>query len=123
MIDCFTPSERKTATRYSLVFDDGRGNGLCFPCDVNGVLLEPVNDGARANYQYALAHPEQYARYNKVVKESWSYWKPAHGICHCGAKVELVNEYMGACQCHRCGQWYNQSGQEVLPPEEWEENY
>lgn len=121
MIDSFTPSERKTATRYSLVFDDGHGNGLWFPCDEEGVLLEPVNDGARANYQYALAHPEQFARYNKVVKYSYSYWEPAHGICHCGAKVELVNEYMGACQCRRCGQWYIQSGQELLPPEEWEE--
>lgn len=23
-------------------------------------------------------------------------------ICHCGEKVELVNEYMGACRCIRC---------------------
>lgn len=43
----------------------------------------------------------------------------AIGECKCGAEVPLMDQYMGACECPGCGQWYNLSGQELLPPEEW----
>ncbi len=49
------------------------------------------------------------------------YTKPAVGRCECGAEVELRNQYMGACECSGCGRWYNLFGQELLPPEQWEQ--
>jgi hypothetical protein len=30
---------------------------------------------------------------------------------------------MGANECPHCGQWYNVFGQELLPPDQWEEDY
>ena len=51
------------------------------------------------------------------------YREPAHGICRCGEEVTLIDEYMGSCQCENCGQWYNLFGQELLPPNQWEEDW
>lgn len=30
---------------------------------------------------------------------------------------------MGACQCPKCGKWYNIFGQALLDPEFWEDDY
>lgn len=54
-------------------------------------------------------------------REANGYKPPAYGTCHCGGTVELTDEYMGACECPNCGQWYNLFGQELLPPDMWEE--
>ena len=37
--------------------------------------------------------------------------------------VYLYDRYRAACQCPKCGRWYNLFGQELLPPEMWEEDY
>lgn len=121
MIKNYVPSEWRTNYEYNLVFDDGQGNGFAFPCSEAG---EPMlNDCNRENYEYCQAHPEQFVRFNKVVKDSWRYKVNAHGTCHCGEVVELYDEYLGACHCEKCGQWYNLFGQELKPPAEWEEDY
>lgn len=131
MLKNYTPAKWVEETYYELVFDDGRGNGLCFPCDEAGnILPAPVNDSVdhkavdearRRNRDYALAHPEKYVRFNKVIKQTHGYKELAHGLCECGKEVYLYNEYMGACECPECGQWYNLFGQELLPPNQWEE--
>ena len=46
---------------------------------------------------------------------------PASGICNCGNRIDLTDDYYAACQCPICGQWWNLSGQELRPPHEWEE--
>lgn len=119
-------TERHTVTEnhYELLFYVDRNGGLAFPCNADGMVIwRDMSDAAIANYRYALEHPEEYPYcFNKIHKYVRRYVEPANGICDCGARVYLTNEYMGACQCPRCGQWYNLFGQELLPPEEWEDD-
>lgn len=44
---------------------------------------------------------------------------PATGVCKCGNRITLQNEYMGACECPYCGRWYNLFGQELNHPDTW----
>ena len=121
MIKNYTPGEWKTNTEYNLCFDDGHHNGFAFPCTETG---EPMlTDCNRSNYEFCMAHPERFVRFNKVVKDSWRYRQNARGTCYCGEEIELYDQYLGACQCEKCGQWWNMSGQALVPPSEWEEDY
>lgn len=121
MIADYRPPEFVVKAEKNLVFDDGFGNGFSFPCTPNG---EPIlTDCNRRNYEFALAHPERFERHKVVVESKWSYKENATGTCRCGKRIELFDEYMGACQCPNCGQWYNLFGQELNPPEQWEEDY
>lgn len=119
MIADYKPSEWQESISHSLVFDDGCGNGFWFPCSPEGKPF--LTDCNRQNYEFAVAHPEKFARYKKVVEERHSFKANATGTCGCGEKIELYDEYMGACQCPKCGQWYNLFGQSLNPPEDWEE--
>lgn len=133
MLQNYVPSEWKEETYYELVFDDGRGNGLCFPCDKDGNILpapehpsldhNKVDEARQRNLQDALAHPERYVRFNKVIRETHEYKEMAHGTCKCGYELYLYNQYLGACECPECGRWYNLFGQELTPPDQWEDNY
>lgn len=69
------------------------------------------------NYRTVKNDPNY--EYERVRKE-WPITEPAVGICVCGMEVELVNQYMGACQCE-CGRWYNLFGQRLIDPKYWEE--
>ena len=122
MIQNYTPSQYREVIEYSKVFDDGRRNGFSFPCDENGTVLNDLNPDALKNYAWCLENPDRFVRFNKVIKESWAVRDDAHGTCHCGNEVYLCDEYYGACQCDKCGQWYNLFGQELLPPEDWQDN-
>lgn len=122
MIQNYIPSKIVTKMEYNLLFDDGHRNGYSFPCDENGNVYNDLNPAALENYKWCLEHPERFVRFNEVVKDTWSYRADAHGTCHCGNEVYLRDEYCGACQCDQCGQWYNLFGQELRPPEDWEEN-
>jgi len=45
---------------------------------------------------------------------------------NCGNKFILRDQYMGACDCPECGQWYNIFGQQLKNPKYWfddEEDY
>lgn len=112
-----TPME---CIEYRIEFTDEYGNGFSFYADNNGnVIIE--NEAQRENYEYALTHSEKFDRYNKLTERVYHYTEPAHGICKCGQEIALQDEYMGTCQCEKCGQWYNLFGQEVLDPEYWNE--
>lgn len=125
MLHNYVPSKYYTAVDYELVFDDGYNNGYSFPCDENGNLLqsEEENPAAHANMRWCLEHPEKFERFNKIIKYTRQVKDNTHGTCICGHEVELWNQYMGACQCPECGRWYNLFGQELVPPEHWEEDY
>ena len=123
MINNYVPKRYYTVTRYELVFDDGAYNGCGFPCDENGQVFNDIPDAAKENYKYCLEHPEKFVRFNKVVKHERKTYDNAHGTCHCGNEIELYNQYLGACECDRCGKWYNLFGQELVPPTEWEGDY
>lgn len=122
MLKNYTQAEWKTLVEYELVFDDGSNNGFGFPCDRDGKLIESEeqNPVAHENYRRCMKHPEQFDRFNEVVRRERRYREPGHGTCICGAEVELYDQYYGACQCPECGRWYNLYGQSLLPPEQWE---
>lgn len=115
--------ERVTEIEYQLIFDmDGHGNGIWIPCDENGNIVDNLNESMKKNYQWCLDHPEKFICKPYVHKTQWSYMENAIAQCHCGEKFELYDEYMGACDCPKCGQWYNLFGQELKNPYEWEED-
>ena len=107
---------------YELLFDDGCGNGYGFPCDGLGRLLSGLTEEAMANYEWCMKHPEKFERFDEVFKMSWPVTEPGHGTCTCGTEVELWDQYMGACQCPKCGRWYNLFGQSLVDPKYWEED-
>lgn len=119
MLKNYTPAEYRTVTEYELVFDDGHNNGFGFPCDSTGKLLEGLNPAAYENRLRCMMHPEQFVRFNKVIRHDRRVKDFAHGTCSCGNEVELIDHYLGACQCGKCGKWYNLFGQELLPPDQW----
>ena len=108
---------------YELIFYVDRTGGLAFPCDEKGnVNRNDLMEPAIKNLDYALAHPEHYPyAWNKVEKNVRHYRNPASGICNCGERIDLRNEYLGACECPYCGQWWNLFGQELNNPETWDE--
>lgn len=120
----YVPAKRRTAIEYELVFDDGCNNGFGFPCDKEGKLLdsEEKNPVAHKNYRNCLEHPERFERFNRVIRYERRVVDNAHGTCSCGHEVELYDANCGACPCDKCGRWYNLFGQELLPPEYWEDD-
>jgi hypothetical protein len=122
MIENYKRGEYVTRISYEQVFDDSRGNGFAFPCDKEGNLYRNLTEAAYRNWRWCIVHPEKFSRYGKVVSYKHSWREPNTGTCHCGQEIELVNEYMGACECPKCGQWYNLFGQELRPVREWFED-
>lgn len=118
MIKDFKNGERITKTWYELVFDDGHWNGLCFPCDKDGNLLT-TNEAALENYEWARQHPEKYKRFAEIIERETTYREENSGICNCGKRIELFNQYLGGCECPYCGQWWNVWGQELNNPSTW----
>ena len=99
-------------------FDNTGGYG--FPCDSKGnVLTDKMTPQAVENYQWCMAHPEKFKTYNRRVTIERRAVEPATGVCQCGNRVELVNQYLGACECPHCGRWYNLFGQELNHPSTW----
>lgn len=45
------------------------------------------------------------------------------GQCNCGEEFPLIcSPTLYACQCPKCGSWYNNVGQELKNPDEWLED-
>ena len=121
MLHNYVPAERKTEVSYDLSFLYGEDHGgFCFPCDAAGKVLPFQYEEAKQNYEYCMAHPEEFETFAEVTRWVNRYTEPAHGTCSCGEEVELYDQYYGACQCPKCGQWYNLFGQSLVPPEQWE---
>ena len=120
--------ERQTIEQkdYKLMFEysQERDNGFVFPCDSRGeVNLDELCTEAKENYQWCLEHPEKFSKSSPfVIVDKWHYTEPAVGKCACGSEVVLEDQYYGACQCPKCGQWYNIFGQHLRPPEDWIED-
>ena len=111
--------KEKTIIEYELVFDDGRYNGFGFPCDKEGNIYPLSNDYARENYEYCLIHKNEFTRAGKVITNRRTYREPNTGVCDCGNRIELFNEYLGGCECPYCGRWWNIWGQRLNNPETW----
>lgn len=92
------------------------GFGFSFDCDQGGKLTGK-SPAQEENFAFAEAHPERFKDLG-VVEHVFEKVVPAHGRCQCGRDVQLIDEYMGACECE-CGRWYNLFGQELQSPEYW----
>lgn len=119
--------ERKRHVEYRRVFQEVYGipgNGFAFPCDKYGNLnLKDNNyDYWIKNYHYCVEHPSKYKDCG-VEKDAWEYTENARALCSCGAEIELWDQYLGACECPKCKQWYNLFGEALINPEYWEEDY
>ena len=120
MLKKFIHGKTISTTCYELTFDDGQNNGYAFPCDKDG-KLGILNPDAEDNLKYCLSHPEEFERFNKVVTRKEKYKENPVAVCECGASFDMVSQYLGACECPKCGKWYNLFGQELLPPDQWED--
>ena len=114
-------AEWKREAYYTIDFDIDDTCGFTFPCDKYG-NVEELNPSAEQNYRYCLEHPEKY-RAPYVKKHIHEWREPPVGRCSCGEEVTLTNDYEGATQCPKCGQWYNLFGQALIDPEYWEDDY
>ena len=122
-LENFVPVVHKVDVSYSLEFWRDSSGGYSFPCDQWGnVDVASLQPAAQANYLYCRTHPKEFPfLFDHVHRNTYRYRENAHGTCRCGHEVELWDEYQGACQCEHCGQWYNMLGQELLSPDQWEE--
>ncbi len=114
----YIPSEPKDEVWYEVVYDDGENNGYGFPCDESGNLF-PMSNAALENLNYCKSHRAEFVRSGEVVQFRNSYMEFPHGRCKCGAEVYLSGNYYGANECE-CGRWYNNYGQELMSPENWD---
>lgn len=120
MIRNYKQGAWETQVDFTVEFDLDDYGGFSFPCDANGTPV--LNPEARENYEYCMKHPEKFQAWNVVRKHKWSWKNPATGDCICGEHIELIDEYEGACECPKCGRWYNLFGQELIHPKYWEED-
>ena len=121
MLKNIIPRKWKEEISFHIEFTGEDGSGFSFPCDSKGnAILE--NDAARTNYEFARNHPELFTEhFDELVRRVNQYLEPGRGTCSCGNEVILVDEYQGACQCSKCGSWYNVFGQSLIDPQYWEE--
>ena len=122
MLKDFQPRRRVTEDRYEIRFFYDENGGYAFPCDKDGNLAE-MTECARKNYKHCIEHPEEFLYWNE--KHHWreTHTENASGICECGNRVQLWDQYLGACECEECGRWYNLFGQSLKRPEHWEEDW
>lgn len=113
--------ERKERISYGLRFFRDCTGGFEFPCDENGKVLDNLNPAAKENYAWCMENPQEFEySFNEIKKYVTHYREPDTGTCDCcGETFELYNEYLGACECPKCGQWYNLFGQKLNHPSTW----
>ena len=117
--------ERVTHIEYRREFQgigQTEGSGFSFPCDKDGNLKtdDMHYDCWKGNYDMCVSSPDKFID-RGIVENSWTYMENAKALCSCGKEIELYDEYMGACPCDNCGQWYNIFGQALNKPQYWEE--
>lgn len=108
----------ETSVYFTFEFDrkDDPGSGFSFPCDEDG-NINVSNEGAAKNLEYCRKNAEDF--YKHIKKHEDHYRHGATGKCDCGEIFELMDQYMGACQCPKCGRWFNIFGQELKDPCVW----
>lgn len=112
--------ERVRKKSYAHVFERDDRSGYSFDCNEDGSVL-PMCSEAFDNYADCISGKHADLVYKGVVDYSYTVTEPAVGKCACGAEVELTDQYYGACECPSCKRWHNLFGQELNPPDMWEE--
>ena len=140
MIKIISERHRESHTEYILQFDligERKGNGYGFPLLSKDAAIIPLKESETESNKYVpcseedctwwksyLSVKEDREHYKEpyVDKNAWYCTEPAHALCKCGTEILLEDDYMGACQCPSCGQWYNLFGEEVKDPDKWEDD-
>ena len=107
---------------YELCFYHEPGGGSAFPCDENGnVLFDKMEEPAVRNYNRCLELGAGHfpVAFKEVEREVRRWREPNSGICECGKRIELFNEYLGASECPYCGRWHNLFGELLNDPRTW----
>lgn len=122
MLKNFVPRTAREEVEYCIEWTDKHGNGFSFPCDEAGnALTEHMTQAGLDNLAYCRANPSKFYFAGTFHTRRYTVHDNAHGTCSCGREVILWNQYQGACECE-CGKWYNMFGQELNPPEYWEDD-
>ena len=112
-------------TTYCVNFYSHPDGGYGFPCDKDGNVdtNDPNYECWKDNYAWCMEQGPDHFPYafNEIEERKHRWREPDTGICNCGHRIELHNEYLGACECPYCGQWWNLFGQELNRPERWSE--
>lgn len=103
---------KELCLEYDLKSGDG---GYSFPCNEFGIIID-------TNHQKRAKELDTDPDYEPATYRTycWTYIEPAVGRCICGATVTLSSSCNDTC-CDNCGRYYNCYGQELVPPEYWEE--
>ena len=115
--------QRQTVTHVSrtVEFDDIKDPGSGYSFDI-GDDGEPVFNSEEAKENYELCMSQKLPLTGPYYREyRWNVTEPAEGKCSCGTIVRLEDQYLGACSCPNCGQWYNVFGERLIDPEYWED--
>lgn len=109
------PSQQ-TLPRFVRHFTSTKTQGCGFMFDVDPDSEEPVfspdNQQARENYAFALREVEAGRMVDQGVLDcSTTFWDAGAIRCHCGAAVELTDDWEGAT-CQGCGTEYGSTGQQ-----------
>jgi hypothetical protein len=91
--------------------------GFSFDIDESGNFVNPEHEKSFAD---ALDNPDM--DYLGIETTTSHFIDPAVGQCGCGETVYLTDSWHGTTECPKCGRWYNAAGQELIPPQYWEEN-
>lgn len=87
------------------------GIGYMFDYDPATKQVECKSDIARENYEKCLAAVEAGTMTAQVEDFSAEFWDAGAIRCHCGAKVELSDDWRGT-RC-KCGSEYSSTGQQL----------
>lgn len=121
-IEIISPRHRETEIDYVYFYPRVGSNGdggFAFPCDKDGNIdFDNMRPEMIDSYEWCESHPEKFDE-PYVRQDKHSYMQNAIAKCECGKKIELYDEYMGACECPYCHRWYNMFGQELKNPNTW----
>ena len=113
--------EKVVETEYyhEFRFKDDPGAGCSFPCDKEGnINFDHMSSGARQNFEFAVSNPDKINDLG-IIERNFAHTEPAIVKDECGVEFALEDQHGGACSCPKCNRWYNLFGQELNPPEHW----
>lgn len=116
MLKSYVPAHEEIIVEKFLEFLDEDGCGYQFTLDAGD---RPILDTEGAKISWELCQ-KKYPEGGKKKVYRRRFHMPAMGVCQCGCEIPLLGNYYGATECD-CGLWYNRNGDEILPPEMWEE--
>jgi len=116
-------SVKMYSAEYEYEFEiTGKHCGFAFPCnEVGTIVLDTLSPAAIENLKRCKSGKITFYQPPHKTMNVSAYMMPAEGKCSCGEIVCLTDDYYGACQCGNCGKWYSLTGQELNPPDQWEE--